>query len=550
MHIFAITRTLKNHPPVSLPQSSFVCLLVALSLLFTASLHALGFDAIRDLEKKNEERNKKVEKEQEKLTGEPAENQTTANSDRTFKFSAEGVLGTSFNLTVIAEDKQAAAEAEKACLNEIDRLTKIFSHYDDDSEVSKFNRSEGTVTISEDLMEVLTIAQEIQKKTGSAFNIQIEPLLETWNQAYEAEKLPSQADIAKGVRNAKRTGFVIQSSTQVRKLADTKLRLDAMGKGYILDKAAGKALEASPKIDAVLVDIGGDVASRQREGLTNPPTWKIAITDPSKPADNEKPLAVIDLPSGLAVASSGHYARFHTIEGKQYSHIIDPRVGQPVDHVAGATVIARQAVLADAWATALCVLKPQQSLAMSRTTAMQDLEFLVVVPEGKPIMTPGATKLVQVGNTDEATETDADQANIVEVTFVLPRQRPRPYVAVWIEDASGNHVRTLEVWGDHRKYQRDLRAWYQKIGRDREMLDAVSRATRPAGTYTLTWDGKDHDDKSVKPGDYVVHVEVVREDAGREHETIKINTTRTGEAGTAQGDKELGKVSVTIKTDR
>jgi thiamine biosynthesis lipoprotein len=87
------------------------------------------------------------------------------------------------------------------------------------------------------------------------------------------------------------------------------------------------------------------------------------------------------------------------------------------------------------------------------------------------------------------------------------RVRRRPYVAVWITNASGVHVRTLAMWGDRSKYQRDLSKWWGLAGRDNSIVDAVTRATRNAGKYELEWDGLDQRGNAMPAGMYTFWVE-------------------------------------------
>ncbi|ASI94405.1 MULTISPECIES: DUF2271 domain-containing protein [Vibrio harveyi group] len=110
----------------------------------------------------------------------------------------------------------------------------------------------------------------------------------------------------------------------------------------------------------------------------------------------------------------------------------------------------------------------------------------------------------------------------VDFEFELPKidtsMYARPYVAVWIEDEKRKPVKTIQLWVGKDEWLKDLRSWWRKVGRyDRELVDAVTSATRPAGQYRFVWDGTNDDGQRLKQGNYTLHVEVVREHGGRNY---------------------------------
>ncbi|MBW3698111.1 DUF2271 domain-containing protein [Vibrio sp. T187] len=110
----------------------------------------------------------------------------------------------------------------------------------------------------------------------------------------------------------------------------------------------------------------------------------------------------------------------------------------------------------------------------------------------------------------------------LDINFELPKietsMYARPYVAVWIEDSKRKPVKTVELWVGKDEWLKDLRSWWRKVGRyDRELVDAVTSATRPAGQYRFVWDGTNDAGERVAQGNYTLHVEVVREHGGRNY---------------------------------
>jgi thiamine biosynthesis lipoprotein len=294
-----------------------------------------------------------------------------------------------------------------------------------------------------------------------------------------------------------------------------------------------------PALKGLLLNIGGDMISWGSD--THGPGWTIGVQDPFRPEANAPVIASFRL-IDKAIATSGGYQRFYTIDGKRHSHIFDPRTGQSATGVASSTVIASDDVTANAMATTLCVLSPEEGLRL--VAATPGTECLLVTADGKQLRSAGLKGLeiplpvVPVA----AKEPRPDGANADEwpedyqVTFKIELPTPttggkirRPYVAVWIEGGDGKPLRSISVWGDQPKYQRDLSVWYGKIDRnDRTMLKAVTRATRAPGKYEVVWDGKDDKGNAVPQGTYTVKVEVHREHGKHVTQTGKLECKGDG----------------------
>jgi len=113
----------------------------------------------------------------------------------------------------------------------------------------------------------------------------------------------------------------------------------------------------------------------------------------------------------------------------------------------------------------------------------------------------------------------------LDLSFKIPRgsKVKRPYLAVWVEDAKGKVVRTVTVWGKQEKYLREMTAWWQAAGAaDPKLVRSVTRATREAGKYTITWDGLDDQGAALPKGVYTLVVEINREHGRHVREKIKL----------------------------
>lgn len=140
----------------------------------------------------------------------------------------------------------------------------------------------------------------------------------------------------------------------------------------------------------------------------------------------------------------------------------------------------------------------------------------------------------------------------VDVAFELPTitttMYARPYVAVWIENSERKSVKTIELWVGKDEWLKDLRSWWRKVGRyDRELIDAVTSATRPAGKYKFSWDGKDDSGQTLPQGDYTLHIEVVREHGGRNYLRQKMALGNSDMTYQLKPTEETGEITIHYK---
>jgi len=366
-------------------------------------------------------------------------------------FRYESVIGTSMDLMVGSSSSRVAQDACRIVLDEIERLRLILDTRDPVSEISRLERASMCHDASRELGEVLNAYEDWERRTGGVFSIR-----------------PRGADAPRDV--------------------------DALGKAYIIDRAAAAALKAWPSIDTLLLNIGGDIVSRGR-GST------IAIADHNASYDNAPPISAIDL-RNAAVATSGTYARG--------SHLKDARTGEPWNSPVAATVVARDAVTANALATTLCLAGAEDGLRLVESTPGAEALWSA---SGVLERTSGFARLERPVALRPAANTTWPSGYQVTITLPLTaaRSSKRPYVAVWVDDSSGNLVRVLAVWGDNSKYWSELSTVWNHVHGKADQFRAVTRATRPAGKYELVWDGLNNEHNPVPPGSYRITVETNQE---------------------------------------
>jgi thiamine biosynthesis lipoprotein ApbE len=437
----------------------------------------------------------------------------------TYRFHYDRVLGTSLDLTIRASSDAAAGQAESAMLAQFDHDAKILSSYDPDSEFSRWFRTQDVATrVSPELFTILSLFDRWRDRTGGALDAAAENIARVWRVAEARQEMPAPAALLAAVAGVRQSHWRLDAAAgTVTHTSTIPLALNSFTKSYIVDRAARAAL-AVDGVEAVVVNVGGDLVARGAW------TETVGVTDPRHNADNAVPLTKIAV-RDRAVATSGSYRRGFDIGGRHYSHIVDPRTGEPASQIASATVVATDAVDAGALATALCVLSPDAG----ETLAMQTpgVEFLLVLTDGRQIESPGWTAMEvtrraplmlpspmqTVYAAGQAWDTSFELTVTVELARTLGR---RPYLAVWIEDKDRFPIRTLALWFDKPRYLPELRTWYREdrlraMAEGTQIVDSVSSATRSPGRYTFTWDGKDGRGTLVAPGTYAVNIEVARE---------------------------------------
>lgn len=261
------------------------------------------------------------------------------------------LLGTNVEVRVDAlagsddEAQRLAADTEDVVVEEIVRLQAVFSVYDAGSELSRW-RAGAHEAVSEELRDCLAAAEHWWRVSGGAFHPAAARLRALWLRAEAAGELPSDDELAQVVADLATLPFVVRGDRIERTGDCSGVDLNAIAKGYIVDRAVTTAAR-SPGVVDVLVNAGGDL---RHEGDR---TLRVAVENP---ADRGGPPATVVELDGGAVATSGSVHRGFWISGTWYGHVLDPRTGRPVDGRPSTSVRAPTAMTADAVATVVNVL--------------------------------------------------------------------------------------------------------------------------------------------------------------------------------------------------
>ena len=243
--------------------------------------------------------------------------------------------------------------AVKAAQNEINRLDKLLSVQNENSEIFRLNQSK-EMTVSEDTLTLITRSKEIYTLAGGAFDISCEPLTREWGFYTGLEnKVPSQQAIKIALEGVGTEHINIENNT-VTLDENTSLDLGGIAKGYASHKAAEILKEYG--VTSALMSLGGNV--RAVGSKPDGENWSVAITNPD---DNSKSVGTLKI-SDKAVVTSGSYQRYFEENGQTYHHIIDTKTGYPADSgLKSVTVVSEDDTLADALSTSLFVMGLEKS---------------------------------------------------------------------------------------------------------------------------------------------------------------------------------------------
>ena len=301
-------------------------------------------------------------------------------------FADAEMMGTrvSINLWIGGGDAVKATKAINDAMFEMARIESIASEWRADTDLSRLNAhaGEGPQKVAPELVEILARAREVSADTGGLFDVSFYGVGQLWRFEPGAEP-PSAEAIAERLPLVDWTKIEVdeQAHTAALAKAGMKVGLGAIAKGYAVDKAA--ALLRERGFANFIVEGGGDTYVSGRKGDKD---WRVGVQDPKQTVGRVGYLVAED----QAVVTSGNYARFFVWDGVHYTHILDPRSGWPIEtqhSPKSVTLVAKDATTADAYCTAVSVMKPEQGLAF--VEARPALEAIIIGPDDQLLISSG-----------------------------------------------------------------------------------------------------------------------------------------------------------------
>ena len=276
-------------------------------------------------------------------------------------------MGTTYQVTY--QSNQDIRQIVETTLKEVN---KGVNHYDPTSTISRVNQSvkkqlvlDPTVA-TQHFFRNLTAAKEIFRASEGAFDPTVMPLVNYWGFGYTPKKAVTQVDSVRVDSLLQLVGFnkiQFQDKSIEKRNPTIQLDFSALAKGYGVDQV-GEALEAQG-IPHYLVDIGGEVRAKGVNAKGIP--WRLGINTPQEDAAITDFLAVIAL-DNLSMATSGNYRNFYEVDGIKYAHTINPKTGYPEkSKLLSATVIAKDCMMADGYATAFMTMGLEKAFALATT---------------------------------------------------------------------------------------------------------------------------------------------------------------------------------------
>lgn len=263
------------------------------------------------------------------------------------------LMGNRFEFTVITENKEIGNQAIEQAITEVKRIEELLSTFKTSSQANEINDQAGIkpVKVDREVLQLISRANKISAITDGAFDITYGSIDKSlWNFDLKMTSLPDQETALKTVDLINYHHVLIndEECTVMLKNKGMRIGFGGIGKGYAADKA--KQILQNLGIKSGIVNAAGDLITWGEQ--LNGSAWTIGIADPEQ---SSRPFSSLNI-SNMAIATSGNYEKFVIIDGKRYSHTIDPKTGLPVSGIKSVSIICPSAELADALATPVVVM--------------------------------------------------------------------------------------------------------------------------------------------------------------------------------------------------
>lgn len=262
------------------------------------------------------------------------------------------LMGNRFEITLVADNAEWANECIDEAVAEIRRIEKLLTTFDQDSQTNLINQNAGIKPVKVDLevIEIIQRSKKISAITQGAFDISYGSVDKSlWNFDKSMTSLPDPATAKKLVRLINYRNILVNEPERTVFLQEKGMRIGfgGVGKGYAAERA--KHILIQKGVKSGIVNAAGDLTAWGYQ--PNGKEWTIGIADPT----TKHPFSYLSI-TGMAVATSGNYEKFVMINGKKYSHTIDPKTGLPVSGIKSVTIISPNAEIADAMATPVMIM--------------------------------------------------------------------------------------------------------------------------------------------------------------------------------------------------
>jgi thiamine biosynthesis lipoprotein len=288
------------------------------------------------------------------------------------------LMGNAFEITVVSDDENSANEHIDKAIDEIRRIEKLLTTFSEESQTNLINRNAGIEPIKVDweIFDLIERSLRISRITDGYFDISYGGIDKSfWNFDKEMKELPNPELIKDHLKLVNYQNIILDRE-KANRFPQRKRNADrfwGIGKGYAAEMA--KQMLQNRGVTAGIVNASGDLTTWGNQADGKP--WTVGIADP----DNAKqPFSYMNI-TNMAVATSGNYEKFVIINGKKYSHTINPKTGMPVSGVKSVTIFCPNAEIADAMATPVSIMGIDAALNM--INQINHLECIIIDDQDK-----------------------------------------------------------------------------------------------------------------------------------------------------------------------
>ena len=297
------------------------------------------------------------------------------------------LMGSRFKITLVDTDSISVEKNINKAIDEMVRIEHLISDWKPTSQVSQINQNAGIqpVKVDQEVIDLTKRALYFSKLTEGAFDISFAAMDRIWKFDGSMEEIPTSSAIQKAIEKIGYQHIIIneEASTIFLEKPGMKIGFGSTGKGYAADKARELMLQIG--IKAGIIDASGDMTTWGTQPDGKP--WRIGITNPF---DRHQMADILSLKKA-AVTTSGDYEKFVVIDGKRYSHIINPKTGMPSTGLTGVTVIGPNAEMCNGFSTSMMVLGKEKGLAF--INQQKEYAALLITDNGKIIRSKNYKKI-------------------------------------------------------------------------------------------------------------------------------------------------------------
>ena len=299
------------------------------------------------------------------------------------------LMGSRFDITIVAEDSLNAEKSINLVIDEIVRIEALISDWKPTSQVSEVNRNAGikAVKVNQELFNLTQRALFFSEITNGAFDISIAALDKIWRFDDSMETLPSPEALKKSIEKVNYKDVILNEKEQTIFLKNKgmKIGFGATGKGYAADQ--GRLVMQQLNIKSGIVNASGDLTTWGTQA--NGKFWRIGINNPFK---SNKSLQILEV-SQAAITTSGDYQKYVEFNNIRYSHIINPKTGMPTTGLVSVTVIGPNAEKANGFSTSIMVLGEKQGFELLKK--YPDYACLILTDKGKVKKTKNFNRVLE-----------------------------------------------------------------------------------------------------------------------------------------------------------